>query len=171
MGIDLGWRRIAPQAAAGRTPEDLAELVPSPFDDQYARMVEDRRVVWTDDQGVLVGVLLSLCTEGTPYEAGAQAFAQQPPDFDDEEMTGTLDPGTVREIAAAMAVAEWRTWLRAQFDLVMTFAADAGMDPVAEGAAPEGPWADHFVRFAEELTDLFGRASADGEAVVVMIDA
>jgi len=171
MGIDLGWRRIAPEAVAGRTPEGLAGLVPSPFDDEYARMAEDRRVVWTDDQGVLVGVLLSLCTEDTGYEAGAQAFAQQPPDFDDEEMTGTLDPGTVREIAAAMAVAEWRTWLRAQFDLVMTFAADAGLDPVAEGAAPEGPWADHFVRYAEELTDLFGRAAAAGEAVVVMITA
>jgi hypothetical protein len=171
MSIDFGWRRIAPEAIQGRTPEGLVALVPSPFDDDYEAMVEDRRVTWTDDQGVLIGVLLSLCTEGTEYEAGAQAFAQQPPDFDDEELTGTLDAGTVREIAAAMAVAAWRPWLRAQFDLVMTFAADAGLDPVAGGAAPEGPWADHFVRYAEELTDLFGRAAADGEAVVVMISA
>ena len=171
MGIDFGWRRIAPGAIRGRTPEALAELVPSPFDEGYERMVADRRVAWIDDQGVLIGVLLSLCLEGTEYEAGAQAFAGQPPDFDDEDLTGTLDPGTVREIAAAMAVADWRTWLRAQFDLLMTFAADAGLDPAAEGAAPEGPWADHFVRYAEELTDLFARAAAGDEAVVVLIAA
>ncbi|MEV6842362.1 hypothetical protein [Actinoplanes sp. NPDC051411] len=159
MSIGFEWRRIAGADIAGLTAKELNDLVSGGPEDELYR---------TGYDGVVVGALLGL---GDGASRGAEAFVDMPADWDDDYLVGTIGAYAVREIAAAMLAAEWRTWLTAHFDGLMAGAEEAGYEKAVVGAAPDGPWADHLLRCAGELTRFFGAAAAAEESVVFSMSA
>lgn len=159
---------MATGGTAGLTAKERNALVPHAPDAEFHRLQEAGLIVGTDDDGVVVGALLGL---GSGDSHGAEAFVDMPADWDDDYHVGTIDADAVREIAAAMRAADWRDWLTAHFDALVAGAEQAGYEDAVVGAAPDGPWADHLLRCAGELTRLFGAAAAAGESVVFSMSA
>jgi hypothetical protein len=168
VSIGFTWRRIAGTALAGRTPEQLRDLAPGGPADEYFRLREAGLTTGTDEEAVLIGLLLDLADGSS---AGAKKFLLTPDDWDDDWLTGTVGPDTVREIAAAMSVAPWREWLTVHFDDLVAAAGEAGYGNAVEGAARDGQWARHLLLCAAELTRLFEAAAGSGESMILSMSA
>jgi hypothetical protein len=149
---------------AGLTAEERDALM----SDEDLRLREAGLLVAAGYDGAVVGALLGL---GDGESRGADAFVDIPADWDDDHLVGTVGADAVREIAAAMRAADWRAWLTAHFDALMAGAEPAGYEDAVVGAAPDGPWADHLLRSADELTRFFVAAAAAGESVVFSMNA
>lgn len=171
MSIDFTWRRIPAVDLPGHDPAALRGLVPDLFDDDYDRLRAAGVVAGMGDDGALIGGLLAFGTEGTAGASAAATFAAGPADWDEELMVGTLDPAAVQQIAAVVGDAPWRRWLDDHFDALVAETAEAGFAAAVEEAAHEGPWADHLLLNAGELSTVFHLAATHGEAVIFAISA
>jgi hypothetical protein len=165
VSIGFAWRRMAAADIAGLTAEERDALMSRGTDDGLR---EAGRVVGTGYDGAVIGALLGL---GGGESRGAEAFVDMPADWDDDYLVGTVGADAVREIAAAMRAADWRAWLTAHFDALVAGAEPAGYEKAVVDAAPDGPWADHLLRCADELTRFFGAAAAAGESVLFSMSA
>lgn len=168
MSIGFAWRRVAGADIDGLTAKELSALVPHGPAEEYFRLREAGLIAGTEYDGVMIGALLGL---GDGASAGAEAFVDMPADWDDDYLVGTMGAHAVREIAAAMSAAPWRAWLTEHFDGLVAGAEQAGYEDAVVGATPDGQWAEHLLRCADELTRLFGAAAAAGESVVFSMSA
>jgi hypothetical protein len=168
VSIGFAWRRVAGADIDGLTAEQLSALVPHGPDAEFFRLREAGLIVGTEQDGVVIGALLGLGDGGS---RGAEAFVDMPADWDDDHLVGSIGADAVREIAAAMRAADWRAWLTGQFDALLAGAPEAGYEDAMDGAAPTGPWADHVLLGAGELTRLFGAAAEAGDSVVFSMSA
>ena len=163
MSVDQFWKRMPVEELAGCGPEELSELVPYWFDDEFREQRDKGLVVGAVDTGALVAVLLRL---GGADEGALWPVTSGPADWDDHWMVGTIDADEVGRIAAALAGAPLRQWAGSHRDDLAAAARSLGYHrPFDDG------WAAQVVQDADDLTALFVAAAADGEAVVTKIVA
>jgi hypothetical protein len=162
VSVDHFWKRVPAEQLTGCDPEELTELVPYWFDDEFREQRDAGLVVGAEDTGALVAALLRL---GGADDGGLWPVTSGPADWDDHWMVGTIDADEVGVIAAALAGAPLRQWAASRRDDLAAAARSLGYRPF------DDEWAAQVVQDTEDLTALFVAAAADGEAVVTKIVA
>jgi hypothetical protein len=166
VGVDNFWKRVSADAIVGREAKELSELMPYWSDDQYKADRAAGTIVGAEDTGALIDVLLASAATTDAERAAAAAFRQQPADWDDDYMVGSIDVETVRQVAALLADAPLAQWVSAHHDALARGAEDLGYRRPFDAI-----WAQRLLEDATELAALFHAASTNNQAVVIAIIA
>jgi len=191
VSVDTFWRRVDPRGMRGLDAGQLKELVPDWFDDRFERESAAGITLGVEDTGGLIDALLRLGAGDGPDAEAADlpvngAFStdtdtdtdededeadedEDDEDWDDDEdgiedeLVGVLDPEQVQTAAAFLARARPAAWVREFRDELAEAARDLGYRRPFDDA-----WTRTLVQDTEQLTALFARAAAAGEAIIVV---
>ena len=166
MSVDSFWKRVPAGVVAGRSPEELSDLVPYWFDGKFKVERGNRAIVGAEDTGALIDALLMAGARSDSEKAAARAFARAPSDWDDDYLVGTLATGIVQQVSSFLSDAPLEHWVAEHHSTLAAAARSMGYRRPFDDA-----WARKLLADVQELAALFHAAARDGEAIVVKVVA
>jgi Domain of unknown function (DUF1877) len=165
MSVDFFWRRIEPSLIRNASPGALFKLIPHHLEEQFRTDLKAGVIVVVEFNGDLIYELLTSGAADSDDAATSELVLPHTEVMMDH-MIDVLNPDQVRAVARFLADAPVDAWMQQHQGYLAQRAREMRFHQPFDAA-----WAQTVLDDIAELTTLFRAAAAEGEAIIVKVDA